>query len=140
MELDEKIKSLKEQMDITTLVQLRNGTIGMVFLNNFSDDNKGIFGTTVCISYFSEYKDDLKDKNGNVFFDIMKIRFPKGKDNYRLVEEFFKEELESIDIDWDWEREEEPVTKDVSLEEINALLKEKYPNVEKFNLPIDNDK
>lgn len=35
---------------------------------------------------------------------------------------------------------EKTTTKDVSLEEINALLKEKYPDVEKFNLPIDKDK
>lgn len=35
-----------------------------------------------------------------------------------------------------WERKEEPVTKDVSLEELNAILKEKFPDIDKFNLPI----
>lgn len=35
-----------------------------------------------------------------------------------------------------WERNEEPVTKDVSLEELNAILKEKFPDIDKFNLPI----
>lgn len=44
------------------------------------------------------------------------------------------------DVELLWKEINEPVTKDVSLEEINELLKEKYPDVEKFNLPIDNDK
>lgn len=35
-----------------------------------------------------------------------------------------------------WERQEEPTTRDVSLEELNAILKEKYPDIDKFNLPI----
>lgn len=35
-----------------------------------------------------------------------------------------------------WERQEEPTTRDVSLEELNAILKEKYPDIDKFNFPI----
>lgn len=139
-ERKESMENLKEKMDITTFVLLRDGKIGLVFMNPNSEDGKAIYNPLHigCITYLSDYNDDLTYKWDSLS-DIMKMRFPSKEENYRFVKKFFESDGQ-LKIDsyfkWDWEREEEPVTKDVSLEELNAILKEKFPDIDKFNLPI----
>lgn len=65
-------------------------------------------------------------------YDIVKVGYPNKE--AKTINEMLH--MDFGEIIW----QEEPITKDISLEEINALLKEKYPDVEKFNLPIDKDK
>lgn len=89
----------------------------------------------------------FKGKNNCGNWDIFSNNLISTCNGFKIVKVYDDRERrcsieEMIDnpINLIYERKEELVTKDVSLEEINALLKEKYPNVEKFNLPIDNDK
>lgn len=139
-ERNDDTKNLKEKMEITTLVLLRDGRLGLIFKNPFSKDEKGIYNpkSNGCITFLGWYNDDLTCENGRNY-DIVKVKFPDNGDNYYFVKLFFDKdgdiELPST-FKWDWECKEEPITKDVSLEELNAILKEKFPDIDKFNLPI----
>lgn len=68
----------------------------------------------------------------NEIWDVVQVR-NSNINQYNCISDLFNhfEELPII-----WERKEEPVTKDISLEELNAILKEKFPDVDEFNLPI----
>lgn len=140
-EAEDDMEKLKEKMEVTTLIQNRCGEFGMIFLNPNSKDGKGIYNPQKdgCFDYLCNYECDLTCKEDSMR-DIMKIKFPSDAGgNYRLVKDFFESEGElkiSSCFKWDWERQEVPVTKDVSLEELNAILKEKFPDIDKFNLPI----
>lgn len=117
------LEDVKDEM----IIKLRNGEIyillGQIFINKYSFMPK--------YKYFSNFK-----CRTNSNFDIVEIYDANKKYGYGFNGMLtINEDSELL-----WKEIEEPITKDVSLEEINALLKEKYPDVEKFNLPIDNDK
>lgn len=140
-ERNDNMENLKEKMGVTTFVQTRDGEFGMLFLNPHSKDDKGIYSPQKggCFTYLCDYESDLTYKKDSMQ-DIMKIKFPSDSGgNYSIVKDFFESEgkpgIPSY-FKWDWERKEEPVTKDISLEELNEILKEKYPDIDKFNLPI----
>lgn len=114
-----KLSDLKDEM----VVETRNNNRYLVFDKIFL----GLNGFMSMESYSEDFKFIMEDKD----FDIIAV-YPKyGNYGYGFNGILYnvKEPI--------WQ---EPITKDVSLEEINELLKEKYPDVEKFNLPIDNDK
>lgn len=134
-ERKDDMENLKEKMDITTLVQYEDGRIGMVFMNHWSEDNKAIFDRDSCIGYLSDFNEELINASTINERKIIKIKFPSNDCNYRIVKKFFAGEIDPEYIKWDWERKDH-ITKDVSLEEINAILKEKFPDVDEFNLPI----
>lgn len=71
------------------------------------------------------------DGHSSNTLDIVKVGYPN--ENAHTIKDMLKMGFDEII----WERKEEPVTKDVSLEELNAILKEKFPDVDKFNLPIE---
>jgi len=132
--------NLKEKMEITTLVQTEDGTLGIVFKNPFSKDGKAIYNPKKvgCFMYLGEYNDDLTAiSKGNRKYDIKRIKFPNGDDSYRLVERFFNGKGD-MDFEpyfkWDWERKKDPLRKKISSEEVMRLLKEKYPDVDEFVL------
>lgn len=86
-----------------------------------------INGKPIQIKGFVGYiNDDLKNKY-NEDYDIVKVGYPNKKAD--TIEEMLSMDFESVI----WT---EPLTKNVTLQEINALLKEKYPDVDVFNLPI----
>lgn len=74
-------------------------------------------------------RNDLKNESDKSF-DIVKAGYPNKK--AKTIKEMLGMDFSEII----WERQEQPTTKDVSLDEINALLKEKYPTIQHFNLPI----
>lgn len=117
MKKDFAISDMKDGM----LIEHRDGE-RMLWLNKTGRGiNRFSFG----------YTDELNGLFGNPNLDIMKVGYPSKeavtiKD---MIEYGFSEIV--------WERKEEPVTKDVSLEELNAILKEKFPDVDKFNLPLE---
>lgn len=87
-----------------------------------------INGKPIQIKGFVGYiNDDLKNEY-NEDYDIVKVGYPNKKAD--TIEEMLKMDFSEII----WERE--PALKDISLEEIKTLLKEKYPDVDVFNLPI----
>lgn len=117
-----RLSDLKDEMVVETRNNHRYLVFGKIFLGL-----NGFMGV-------ESYSEDFKFIQGDKSFDIVAV-YPKyGRYGYGFngILNYVEEPI--------WKEEEEPVAKDVSLEEINALLKEKYPNVEKFNLPIDNDK
>lgn len=119
MKKEFRLSDLKDEM----VVETRNNNRYLVFGRIFLGLN-GFMG-------MESYSDDFKFIRGDKSFDIVAV-YPKyGHYGYgfRGILYNVKEPI--------WEEEPEQITKDVSLEEINALLKEKYPDVEKFNLPID---
>lgn len=114
-----RLSDLKDEMVVETRNNHRYLVFGKIFL--------GLNGFMGVESYSEDFKFIMEDKD----FDIIAV-YPKyGNYGYGFNGILYnvKEPI--------WQ---EPITKDVSLEEINELLKEKYPDVEKFNLPIDNDK
>lgn len=115
----EKAEFTKEDLKDGMLVEHRDGE-KMIWLNG-ACRSVHIY----CDGYLTDLTNDC-----NKDADIMKAGYP-SKDAVTLSDMLEYDFSEII-----WERKEEPVTKDVSLEELNALLKEKYPDVEKFNLPI----
>lgn len=78
-------------------------------------------------SYIGDMNDDLKHRYLTIL-DIVKVGYTN--DEAYTIEDMLK--MDFSEVIW----QEEANVKDVSLEEINALLKEKYPDVDKFNLPI----
>lgn len=117
------LEDIKDEM----IIKLRNGTIYISLGQRFINE----YGFMPKYKYFSNFK-----CRTNSNFDIVEIYDANKKYGYGFNGMLtINENSELL-----WKETEEPVTKDVSLEEINALLKEKYPDVEKFNLPIDNDK
>lgn len=78
-------------------------------------------------SYIGDMNDDLKHRYLTIL-DIVKVGYTN--DEACTIEDMLK--MDFSEVIW----QEEANVKDVSLEEINALLKEKYPDVDKFNLPI----
>lgn len=133
----DKDLNLKKKLTITTLVQFRNKSLGMIFLNNLSKEGKGIFDPKYsrCVRFLENYYDDLRIKSGDKSWDIMKIKFP-GDQNYLLVQKLFENNINPDKIVWDWSREESIKEKEVSVDEINNILKEKYPDIEKFNIKL----
>lgn len=124
---DEKMNFTLEDIKDEMIVKLRNGIVYISLGKNFIGEN----GFMPKFKYLSNFK-----CCSNSDFDIIEIyeknkKYGKGFQGMLVIDE---------DVELLWKEINEPVTKDVSLEEINTLLKEKYPNVEKFNLPIDNDK
>ena len=110
--------NLKKKMEITTLVQTEDGTLGIVFKNPFSKDGKGIYNPKKvgCFMYLSEYNDDLTAiSEGNRKYDIKRIKFPNVDENYRLVERFFNGKGD-MDFEpyfkWDWERKKRSIKKE----------------------------
>lgn len=73
--------------------------------------------------------DNLKNSNYDEF-DIIEVRDSSSFKNVGIKGLF--RNYDKMPVIW----KEEPVTKDVSLEELNAILKEKFPDVDEFNLPI----
>ena len=111
------IEDLKDGM----VIEYRNGKRRAVLNQGFCGLNE--YGC------FEGYNDDLTCKCYDKF-DIVKVFEGKCASIKSLLE--YPGKLI-------WERKEEPATKDVSLDEINALLKEKYPEIDKFNLPIEKE-
>lgn len=123
---------LKDRMEITTLVQLRNERLGMVFLCPYSDNKKALYDPeNGCIIYLHEYSGDLTAEHIN--YDIVKIKFPDTEENYNLVKDFFNKNINPNEVDWDWERRN-PIKKEISIQDVNALLKERYPDVDEFKI------
>lgn len=60
--------------------------------------------------------------------DIVKVGYPNK--NACTIEEMLS--MDFSEVIWI----EEQVTKDISMEELNKILKEKFPDVDHFNLPI----
>lgn len=114
----------KEDLKDGMVVEDRNGCRRMKMGSNFIP----LQGYHIELD---SYEDNLICKNCHDF-DIMKIY--DDRKIYYEIEVMITNSKNCI-----YERKES-ITKDISLEEINTLLKEKYPDVEKFNLPIDNDK
>ena len=124
---DEKMNFTLEDIKDEMIVKLRNGIVYISLGKNFIGEN----GFMPKFKYLSNFK-----CRSNSDFDIIEIyeknkKYGKGFQGMFVIDE---------DVELLWKEINEPVTKDVSLEEINELIKEKYPDVEKFNLPIDNDK
>lgn len=89
-------------------------------------------GILYCESYgggLRETTKDLKNRSGSEW-DIVQVRDSKARPYSRISHLF--EFFDKLPIIW----EREVVEKDVSIEEINTLLKEKYPDVDVFNLPL----
>lgn len=129
--------NLKGKMEITTIVQTEDGTLGVVFKNSMSKDYKAIYSPQKhgCFMYLGEYDDNLTTVNRlRSNYDIEKIRFPKGEGDYDLVRKLLIGKFDfSDDFEWDWERNK-PSRKKISSEEVMRLLKEKYPDVDEFVL------
>lgn len=120
---DDKINFTLKNIEDEMIVKLRNGIVYISLGENFIGEN----GFMPKHGYSQNFKCYYNDSN----FDIIEV-YPKNDyhtDGFKgmLIIDENKKPL--------WK--DEPVTKDISLEEINALLREKYPYVEKFNLPID---
>lgn len=119
---DMKKEFTKADLKPGNMCKTRNGEIYMWLNDKLYCQSK--------IEGLNHTEDDLTNfVNRN--WDVVQVRDSEHSetDISKLFEKF--NELPII-----WDRKEEPVTKDVSLEEINALLKEKFPDVDKFNLPI----
>lgn len=122
---DEKMKNgfrlsdLKDEMVLVNREGDKYVVLGENFIGEDNFDRKG------------NYKENMKNIAFNNL-DIVEVYNPSKRYGNGLLE-LLKIVGEPI-----WK--EEPITRDVSIEEINSLLKEKYPDVEKFNLPIDNNK
>lgn len=101
------------------LVEMRDGE-KMLWINGLPRGIK---------NYSSAYNEDLT-ATINEDADIIRVGYPKKEANTisEMLDFGFSEII--------WERQKQPTTKDVSLDEINALLREKYPSIEHFNLPI----
>lgn len=127
-----KYKSFKkEDLKDGMVVEYRNGCRRMKMGDK-------IISLDSCHMNLMDYNENLMHSDSRLFdnvkkFDIMKVY--DDRMNCDKIEDMINNPKNCI-----YERKEEQVTKDVSLEEINALLKEKYPNIEKFNLPIDKTK
>lgn len=109
----------KSDMKEGMLVEMRDGE-KMLWINGLP---RGIQ------NYSSAYNEDLT-ATINEDADIIRVGYPKKGANTisEMLDFGFSEII--------WERQKQPTTKDVSLDEINALLREKYPSIEHFNLPI----
>lgn len=116
-------KFTKEYLKDGMVVEYRNGCRRIKIDNKFIP-LKGYH------MKLDSYKDNLICKT-NHDFDIMKI-YDDRKICYE-IEEMINNPKNCI-----YEHKKESITKDISLKEIKTLLKEKYPNVEKFNFTIDN--
>lgn len=121
---DDKIHFTLKNIEDEMIVKLRNGIVYISLGENFIGEN----GFMPKSKYLSNFK-----CRTNSNFDIIEI-YEKNKKYGSGFKGMF---VINEDSELLWKEEKEQVTKDVSLEEINALLKEKYPDVEKFNLPID---
>lgn len=121
----EKVEVWEEGKKKFTIADLKDG-----MLCQMRDGEKmlWLYGKMRGISRIcSGTRDDLKHTfSGNC--DIVKVGYPdpKAYDIKKMLSMDFGEVI--------WQ--EEKVSKDVTIEEINALLKEKYPDVDIFNLPI----
>lgn len=110
-------KFTKSDLKDGMVVEYRNGKRRVVLNQCFC----GIYE----FGYFTDYDDDLISEINTL--DIVKV----FEGRCCSIESLLKTPGKLI-----WERKEEPITKDVSLEEINTLLKEKYPDVDVFNISI----
>lgn len=125
----EKIKAEERKEDMETKKFTRDDLKDLMLIEvRCGKRYLWINGKPIQIKGFVGYiNDDLKNEY-NEDYDIVKVGYPNKKAD--TIEEMLKMDFSEII----WERE--PASKDVSLEEINTLLKEKYPDVDVFNLPI----
>lgn len=120
----EKVEFSIEDLEDGNMIKTRNGNIFLWLL-----------GRPRSLNYSLDHmKNNLK--NGiKEDFDIIEVR-----DASNLIFTGIKDLFNNYkNLTIIWKEEELPKTKDVSLDEINALLKEKYPDIDKFNLPIEKE-
>lgn len=116
-----KVEFTRDNLKDGNMIKTRSGDIYMWIL----EKPRSYYGS------IGHTRNDLK--NGLLEkYDIVEVRDASKIEASTIGQIFDKyEELPII-----WKEKDEEVTKDVSMEELNALLKEKYPDVDTFNLPI----
>lgn len=121
----EKVEVWQEGKKKFTIVDLKDG-----MLCQMRDGEKmlWLYGrmrgiSRMCSGTRNDLKHTFRDN-----CDIVKVGYPNLKAN--TIEKMLS--MDFGEVIW----QEEKVSKDITIEEINALLKEKYPDVDIFNLPI----
>lgn len=108
----------KSDMNNGDMLKVRSGEIYM-WLNG-----KPIY----LHNYLSYTRDDLKNAE-NTNYDVMEVRDSKNYEGN--ISDLF-DEYESLPVRW--VRKEEPTVKEFTMDEINKILKEKFPDVDEFKI------
>lgn len=117
------------ELAATDVVKLRNGRIGIVLGNNFSDNHLAIYTNSSaygvsCNDYLSNYElNRHNDDDRNL--DIIKVWKSNYKNQYALINEFYTENNTPVYIDPDWE---EPTT--MTVKEIEKVIGHPFTVIE----------